>query len=56
MSPRKYIKLSCHMCSVKQGFGRKIVVVGLYSICEYCFSEVIPEFQKEFDKELNYSL
>jgi hypothetical protein len=49
MNKRRYTKLSCHMCAVHTGFGRTIKVIGLYSICDWCFKNIIPEFEKEFE-------
>ena len=49
MNKRRYTKLSCHMCSVRVGFGRRIEVIGLYSICDWCFENIVPEFAEKFD-------
>jgi len=40
--------LTCHMCSVHEYFGRKIKVVGLYSICDWCFHNIVPKFAEAF--------
>lgn len=49
MSKRRYIKLTCHICAVHTGFGRTIKVIGLYSICDWCFKNVITNFAEKFN-------
>lgn len=50
MRTKKYRnKLTCHMCSVHEGFGREIKVIGLYSICDWCFENIIPQFAEAFN-------
>jgi hypothetical protein len=41
--------LTCHMCSVHEGFGRTIKVIGIYSICNWCFENIIPKFSEAFN-------
>ena len=42
--------LCCHICGIRQGYGRKIAVIGLYSICDYCFEITMPKFAEEFER------
>jgi hypothetical protein len=41
-------QLVCHMCSVREKFGREIKVIGIYSICDWCFENIIPRFAAAF--------
>ena len=43
--------LTCHMCSVHEGFGREIKVIGIYSICDWCFNNIIPKFAEAFQED-----
>ena len=52
MRTKRYnTKLTCHMCSVHEGFGRDIKVIGIYSICNWCFENIIPQFAAAFEPE-----
>jgi len=42
--------LQCHICGIRMGNGRKIAVIGLYSMCDYCFKVTMPKFEEEFDR------
>jgi len=48
MRTKRHI-LCCHICSIRQGYGRKIAVIGLYSMCDYCFEVTMPLFEEEFE-------